>query len=479
MNTFNRFACITLFSMTCMIDVLLGQESALKIESQMANYDGQVMKLSGNVLVENDLARMEAQQIELTCQSIDNSKEYLLKLQGKVKISLPQGGSLTSALAEIDCRERQGKFYSDETQQEVVYTDTKMDKQGLPISLRVKSHQMTIQLGTSQTSTKAALHSLIAQGNATATYNDTFTVTGEDAIYENETIVFRPKDSEGFCQVTHISGDIIQAQQIDINTSQKSFSFLRPKGVLHPSFGKKSHPYRIDFSCDRLHWDDNLHQLRLSDNNVVHLQGIGTLINDQEMLLSQLSQNGELIQPIFQAKGKTTLSYTKNEVDNSLTCDGLITVDSKEKILVMKPEGDHQIIFRDPMGEIRGNLLAIEYALGQDKILHPEKMTLKGDVRLLNRSALDPEKPQAFFEYILADQMEYIPDTKEVHLTAYHPHRVLLYDRVNHLQVSAPEIKLRRNQQTQKDSFEGIGDVRFNFTEEEAAQLRAHGMNEG
>lgn len=397
----NRYSLLTFLILSSGIYPLNAQESALKIESQTANYDGHNITLHGDVLVENDLAKMEAQQIELVCQSVDDSKEYLLKLRGNVKITLPQGGQLTSASAEIDCRERLGKFYSGETQQEVVFTDARIDKQGKPVSFTVKGQQMFIQLEPANS--KAALRSLTAEGKVTAIYNDLLTATADRAVYENGRIQFCPKNPQGLCKVT--------------------------------------------------------------------LKDIGTLINNQEIVLSQSSQ------PLFQATGNSTFSV-KNGADNSLTCDGIVALDSSAKVLTMQPSEESQLVFRDGMGEIHGDALTMHYALGQDTLLHPQKMLLKGHVRLLTRSAIDPEKPQAFFEYILADQMEYSPDTKEADLIAYHPHRVLLYDRVNHLQVSAPQLKLKRDQRTQKETFEGIGDVRFRFTEEEAAQFRMYGMRE-
>jgi len=49
---------------------------------------------------------------------------------------------------------------------------------------------------------------------------------------------------------------------------------------------------------------------------------------------------------------------------------------------------------------------------------------------------------------------------------------VLFYDKINNLQVSAPEIKMQRDKQTKKQQFQGIGDVRFHFVEKEYQQLR-------
>jgi hypothetical protein len=89
-----------------------------------------------------------------------------------------------------------------------------------------------------------------------------------------------------------------------------------------------------------------------------------------------------------------------------------------------------------------------------------------------NNGAIEPGKTKAFLEYALADVVEYSPQTKEVQLSALNKGRVLFFDKVNNLQISAPALKIKRDAVTQKDSIQGVGDVRFNFVKHELDKMK-------
>jgi hypothetical protein len=59
-------------------------------------------------------------------------------------------------------------------------------------------------------------------------------------------------------------------------------------------------------------------------------------------------------------------------------------------------------------------------------------------------------------------------------LAGVNGNRVLFFDKVNNVQMSAPSLKVRHDSSTQKDSIQGLGDVRFTFIEKELEQLKEH-----
>jgi len=63
-------------------------------------------------------------------------------------------------------------------------------------------------------------------------------------------------------------------------------------------------------------------------------------------------------------------------------------------------------------------------------------------------------------------------DSQEMILKANRNARVLFYDKVNNIQVSADTLKVNRDPHTNKESIKGTGDVRFTFVQQELDQLR-------
>lgn len=94
----------------------------------------------------------------------------------------------------------------------------------------------------------------------------------------------------------------------------------------------------------------------------------------------------------------------------------------------------------------------------------PEKIFLEGDVRLMRREG-------KLLQYLLADEATYEPSSEKMHFYAHGSHRVLLHDKINNLEVTAPEIVMYRDE-AKKMQFKGIGDVKFRFAEEEYEKMK-------
>ena len=86
---------------------------------------------------------------------------------------------------------------------------------------------------------------------------------------------------------------------------------------------------------------------------------------------------------------------------------------------------------------------------------------------MLNRFA-GLEEDRDLHQYAIADIVEYVPKTMEMSFFSSNNRRVLFFDKVNNIQVSAPALKIKRDAATKKDTIKGMGDVRFSFAENEA-----------
>jgi hypothetical protein len=137
---------------------------------------------------------------------------------------------------------------------------------------------------------------------------------------------------------------------------------------------------------------------------------------------------------------------------------------------MQSPPDGRQIYFEDPMGKIHADAVQIDYEHG-DQEISPTKIVLSGHVQLLNSFSSHSEDKNSILQYAIADTVQYFPQTKEMILSATDRKRVLFYDKINNLQVSAPELKIKRDSKVKKDTIQGIGDVRFTFVGHEFEQL--------
>jgi len=140
-----------------------------------------------------------------------------------------------------------------------------------------------------------------------------------------------------------------------------------------------------------------------------------------------------------------------------------------------EPDGevhdDKQICFQDSRGEIFADKVLLKYDY-PDRKLVPAQLILAGNVKIFNRLPSAESDESIVRQYVLADRVDFYPRTKEMRLKASKNKRVLLYDKENNLEVSAPSLKIIRDRATKKESIQGFGDVRFSLVESEFEQLR-------
>ncbi|MGA8164221.1 MAG: hypothetical protein WB791_04250 [Waddliaceae bacterium] len=185
-------------------------------------------------------------------------------------------------------------------------------------------------------------------------------------------------------------------------------------------------------------------------------------------------KKGEIVH--IKSFGETILNCKNKEedLDLQLVCYEELHIDHEKRTITLNsPANEHsrveeekQVFFEDGRGKIFADDAVIDYAITEGKAV-PRQLTLKGNVRVYHR-----EGP--LLQYVLADVAVLSIPSQEVRFKALGNKRVLLFDRVNQLKISAPEIKVKRDELTKKESIQGIGEVRFCFVEEELNQLRKH-----
>jgi lipopolysaccharide export system protein LptA len=481
-----------LISFSC-LGLLSANEGMVKVDSTYADYDGKRLLLKGDVTIEHELGKIDAAEMLLNHDLEGKNHPFrFLTMTGSIMIQMHDRGVLTCAKAEFDHLNQTGKLSGEAAQldpahevdpahQDVIYRETCLDKKGKSTPLTIKSPEMQIKTEKNAGQPTCFIKEIIAENYLELTYDQDFKATSNYGIYErsssqNEgTITLKAKDSVE-CQVVSQKGDTIKAEQISIDIGARKILFTHPKGAFSMLQACQAND-KVHFSCDSLFLEPNQKQLILENHVIVDQRGFGQLENDDQVIIQQSEKELSWME----ATGETHLVlFDKATIDaHHLTCYGKLIIDHTHlKAFLDSPKDDQgkvikekQVFFHDLFGEIYADQVHLKYQLKQGSVI-PFEIILEGNVRVLNRISLQTDEEGSFLQYATADRIEYFPSKKEMFLRANPGHRVLFYDKMNKLQVSAIAIQIQRDMQTNKDSIQGKGDVRFNFIEKERTELQ-------
>jgi hypothetical protein len=483
--------------------VIIAEDEIMIIDSNLADYDGKKITLSGNVIVDHELGKIAANQVIILPGNDEKKLRFAhLQMVDQVIINLRDGGLLTCACADLDFRNMSGKFSGNRQQEYVTYTESLRDRSNNQsrVPLVVKSCEMTVGMGRREASdvspAKSYITDILADEHVTINYNHDFIASADQALYKRSedhlaaegvrntlsgSITLRAYEHNGLCQVTNLNGDLINAAQIHIDTIKRHLTFTQPIGTLCTNRDEK-HQEQLAFSADILTWEESKDLLRLQNHVVLFQQGLGNLKSDKDVQITLIAVNGRKQLRTIDCFGQTELIFSDEtkKISHKLTCYGRANVNHLNLKTVMQSPldetgltlADQQIFFEDRNGEIFADKLTLEYAY-RDGVIVPAKLILEGNVNILNRFAEGTEEnPKDILQYAIADIVEYNPKTLEMSFYSSKNRRVLFFDKVNNIQVSAPALKIKRDAATKKETIKGIGDVRFSFAEHELEQLK-------
>ena len=196
-----------------------------------------------------------------------------------------------------------------------------------------------------------------------------------------------------------------------------------------------------------------------------------TIVIDGKRLVNEVVTRGEAV--FTHTDKQTSLGHT-------LKCYDKVKVDhQKMEVRMYSPKGGDgkvlegkQVSFSDAKGEIYGDKVFVKYGY-VDKQVVPLRVVVQGNVEIINNLASSEGDQQLVKQYILADSVEFFPQTKEMVFKGSKDKRVLLFDKANNLQISAPGFKLIRDKAARKEMIDGLGDVRFNFKDQELDLLQS------
>ena len=443
--------------------------NALYLSSGLADYDGQSIRLSEDVFLDHGLGQIHARDAELLRVTPKGGLYFqVLKLKGSVDIVFKDGGFLNCHRAEINCLTSDAKFYGDTPIKRVVYNDI---YNGAAIVLRSK--QMIAKISQSDDGNYYTKN-IIALDNVTANYANEYIAVADEAIYnrisdlcsseteQNQhpgTIYLLPYRENGSCNITSINGDIFEAQSICLDASKKSFLCDSPHGKLNV------YNDTVNFQAGKASWFQSSTKLFLSDNVII--EGLLARIYAEQKIECQCIDG---VWTKFHSTGNSSLSYNdKHSGKHSLTTLGKIFVNYNTlEASVKKSDSDDQVLYTDRVGNIRADIIKIEYS----KDFKPLRIYLEGNICVINNAPFKEGSKQKVLQYALADIVEYFPEKELMILRNDDGGKVLFYDKINDVQISATSIEYKRDENSSFGAVKGHGNVCVKFSQEELEKIK-------
>lgn len=201
---------------------------------------------------------------------------------------------------------------------------------------------------------------------------------------------------------------------------------------------------------------------------------LGKIVAEGEMQVQFEMVDGKKQLKQVTSNGKTEMIRYDREQDPVLTLisPGYLHLDHQNHTVIMRKQEseEEQICYVDCLGKIYADTLELHYGI-ENGAIQTTHLEMKGNVHLYNRFPTDNPEEEPNLQYAIADCMRYNPQTKEMKLSSNKKGRVLYFDKLNHLEMSAPALHLQRDPKTKKEKIQGIGDVRFSFKKNEIEKI--------
>lgn len=262
----------------------------------------------------------------------------------------------------------------------------------------------------------------------------------------------------------------LEAEKLSLDIKNHFLDLVHPKGSL-----KNFSPFSLTFTAQQIKANQQKQFFHFIGNVSINEEEAFQLVTFYEVYLKQLIKEDKTKSIILYSPQETTLIYKNHEMSQKINCPGPLNLESEPsqggRLTLFKSEtSSDQVHLEGKWGKIYADLVTIDYQW-KNQLLTFKKISIKGKIKLTTSLDLQSKEPSSLC-YILADGLDYHVERKEIVLTALGGKKVLLYDKKNNIQMSAPSLKIHQDKKLQKQVIQGIGDVRFTFIQQELKDLK-------
>ena len=252
---------------------------------------------------------------------------------------------------------------------------------------------------------------------------------------------------------------VFRGQHGEVYADFAEMPLLKREGVLRGNVEMRF-PGGMCLTCGYAQFDENSRNVRFSDIvKVTNPDGTQMTADQMTLVVGEAPTDGGIAQGIMSLKATGNVFLSRDQLW-SLTADAACYDKSGDTIEFFMEEGsDKSLFFTDSRGKI--------YARHAVFDTNTQECTLTGNVKMIHREG-------ALEQYALADRVIMIKGEKEIRFFSDQGRKVLFYDKINRLQMSAPEISVVKDPLKNKNVVKGKGKVRFHFKDEEYERLREY-----
>lgn len=360
-----------------------------------------------------------------------------IKMDDQISVEIGKGKKLTCHSAEYDLHNEILQLHGG--QDKIHYSDDQIVLTCNEARLNVGNDFQVQHLETS--------------GDIQILYGNEITIKADTADYKSGAEGYLQLNGNKECCLQNRKGDLIRAKTITFHPNESTVIIENPIGSL------ATEPFATHFEAHRLVWDREKENFQFVGDVKIRQNKLGTIAVSDTLDINKKNRT-------LHAVGEIELGFL---LSNTLKCDGTLDIDHMTHTATIYSPENH-MVFNDARGEIKAHRATVHY-LGDDKPLFM-RLVAEEDVRINSFATVDDVISDSYLHTILTDRAELNAGAQSLTLSADEGKRTLLYDHVNHLQVSAPSLKVQRDVETHKDKIEGHGDVRFSFTEQELERLK-------
>lgn len=387
-------------------------------------------------------------------------------------------GTFVSPTAELDNRLMRGVFRGTEVDPLVHYSGHWPPVGKATCSLDVSCGEVTLAFDTQKKGQNPLIPKEVhAYGDVLIDYDKTYTLASQEA--HSELNFQENGKTEGVlhfihdCHLKSQTESEIDASEMSIDLTDRVATFQKPHGKvqLGSHFGNENSSFI--FSSDWMRWDEKKSAIVFKGNVKAQMESFGKLetTDTLEIFYSDAKGKKEIETIISNGHIEIVGHYGTPPLEITAICDGTLLVDQNKKELLLQSEPSSQVLVRSDHGVMQANTLRLRYQIDGGKF-QATTLELDGSVKMRNHYGVDTQNPGPLDQFILSDHVRLDIPSQKVEFFADSGRRMLFYDRINNVKMSAPMVIMSRDPLTGKDKVEGKGDVRFTFMETEIDLLK-------
>lgn len=319
-----------LIAASLLCDTSPPSSSYSSITSNEADYDGNCLKLKGNVVIEHPLGTMEAN--EACLEKLEDQSEMLraIYLTESVHIQLKNRGLVHCEKAAFDLHSFEGQLEPKEGEK-ICYTHFLEND----ASLQMQSFSALLQFH-SEKAQAPILHAIKAEGAVEISYGDGFSLQAECAEFKKAEVhpmitAFSPSGSPCLLQR---GKDHVEAEKLQLYPEEAKIAIQHPKGHF-PSLALNGQN-ELFFQCENLVWDQEQQILQFDEAVEIDEPSIGQI--HAESGFAQYDEQVGL--SFFHLEGEVLLSKNEERCGiadylnySQTTSTVTLTADSDKRVL--------------------------------------------------------------------------------------------------------------------------------------------------